>query len=340
MRPARATVALLLFSFAGHTAPLFHKDTVSKPLNYDTNYIFDYKNLLSTRLYFLIQDSRFVIDPAETGRIIYKPNLPYKIGIGGFYSWFGLALAIGSPFHIHDEATQGETKSFDLRLNLYSNVFAIEGYLNSTKGFYTSNYTDPDGRHYINPDLRLTSVGAYGYYILNHRKFSLRSVYVQNEWQKKSAGSFIGRIGFNVSNMAADSGYLPADWIRDYGADSMVNITKGAIVSVSLALGYAYTLVFLKRCYLHAGAFAGAQYNFLKGSTDEVTDKFNVMALAVSLRGAVGYVGKKFHAGFSAILPGIQPFRSGNYNFFWDPPQYRLWFGTRFDIFRKNKVKK
>jgi hypothetical protein len=54
----------------------------------------------------------------------------------------------------------------------------------------------------------------------------------------------------------------------------------------------------------------------------------------------VGYVGKKFHVGFSAILPGLQPMTSGNYNFFWDAPQYRLWVGTRFDVFKKKKEKK
>ena len=138
-----------------------------------------------------------------------------------------MALAIGSPIHHKDEEQQGKSTSFDLRLNLYTSIFAIEGYLHSIKGFYTSNYIDPDGNHYTNPNLRVSSIGANGYYIYNNKRFSLRAVYVQNEWQKKSAGSFIARIGFNASQMKADSGYIPKAWITDQGIDSLINYTKG-----------------------------------------------------------------------------------------------------------------
>jgi hypothetical protein len=338
MRSLFCTLLLLLTPLCHFALPAA-TDSVPKPPKFDTAYIFDYKDLLSTRLYFLIQDTLFVISPDGTTQITYKSNIPFKVGIGGFYKWFGLALAIGSPFHYEDEDQKGKSESFDLRLNLYSNVFAVEGYLHSLKGFYTYNYVDSYGDNYTNPNLRVSSIGANGYYILNSKRFSLRSVFIQNEWQKKSAGSLIGRIGFNVSKMDADSGYIPAGWIGDYGTDSLVNYTAATLVSFSLAPGYGYNLVFLKRCYLHAGAFVGAQYNYLSGKSSDVDEHHNIVALIVNLRGAIGYVGRKFHIGFSAILPGLQPFASGAYNFYWDAPQYRLWIGTRFDLF-KNKNKK
>lgn len=331
---------LLLLTPLCHCALPAANDSVTKTPKFDTAYIFDYKDLLSMRLYFLIQDTRFVIEPDENTRITYKPNIPFKVGIAGFYKWFGLGLAIGSPFHFEDEDQRGKTEAFDLRLNLYTNVFAVEGYLHSLKGFYTSNYIDSYGNNYTNPNLRISSIGANGYYILNHKRYSLRSVFIQNEWQKKSAGSLIGRIGFNVSKMDADSGYIPASWITDYGNDTMVNYTGATLVSFSLAPGYGYNLVFLKRCYLHAGVFAGAQYNYMAGSSADLDDHHHIFAMIVNLRGAVGYVGRKFHIGFSAILPGFQPFASGSSNFFWDTPQYRLWAGTRFDLFKKKNKKK
>lgn len=341
MRTAAFILALLFIPLLCRPLHPAATDSLIKSPKFDTAYIGDYKNLLSARLYFLIQDTRLVIQADEFNQIIYKPNLPFKIGIGGFYKWFGLGLAFGSPLHKQDEDKQGKTESFDLRLNLYSTSFAIEGYLHRLKGFYASNYEYPDGNNYLNPSLMVTAIGGYGYYVLNKRKFSLRSVFIQNEWQKKSAGSFMARFGFNFSRMESDSGFITPDWIRDYGSDTMRNFNEGDIFAVSLAPGYGYNLVFLKKCYLHASAFAGVQYNYMHGETTLESESYHhTVALVVSLRGAIGYVGKKFHAGFSAILPGFQPLSSGEYNFFWDPPQYRLWLGTRFDLFGKKNKKK
>jgi hypothetical protein len=340
MRILPAVLSLLLFIFIHLHGITAASDTVAKPPRYDTAYIFDYKYLLTARIYLLIQDTKLVLDQQESGKIIFKPNLPFKLGIAGFYKWFGLGLSLYSPFSFIDEQKNGKTKALDLRLNLYSNVFAIEGHLLRIKGFYVSNFAGPAGTHYTSPEMLIYSIGLSGYYIYNYKRFSLRSAYFQNEWQKKSAGSLIGRLSVNVSTLDADSGMIPRELLMDYNFDSLNNYTSGTLVSASLTPGYAYNFVFLKRCYLHAGLLAGPQYNSLTDRTSGKNVQTGVFSMLLLFRGAIGYNGNKFHAGFSAILSGLQPLASEHYNFYMDPPQYRLWVGTRFDVFKKKTKKK
>jgi hypothetical protein len=339
MRFLPVTILLLLIPIVqtfGHEPA---KDSLAKPPKYDTAYIHDYKSLLTARVFGLIQDTRLVYNQDQSGDIVFKPNLPYKLGIAGFYKWFGLGLSIYSPFFVHDEGKNGKSEGFDLRVNLYSNVFAIEGLLQRYKGFYISNFDGMDGDHFTNPEMTIYSIGAIGYYFYNFRRFSFRSAYIQNEWQKKSAGSFMVRGGVNVSTLDAPGGMIPQDFIDMYGYDSLTNLSKGTLVSATLAPGYGYNLVFLKRCYLHAAVFAGPAYNYYQDKTEGTGSTRNVYSMLLFFRGAMGYTGKKFHAGFSAVLYGLQPVASETYNLYLDPPQFRIWVGTRFNLFKKKNKK-
>jgi hypothetical protein len=340
MKTATVKLFLMILLFLQAFGHSLGQGTIGRPAKYDTAYIFDYKNLLTMRLYGLIQDTRLVLDQDQSGKIIFKPNIPYKIGVAGFYKWFGLGLAIGSPLSFIDEDKNGKTEAFDLRLNLYSNIFAIEGQLQRFKGFYISNFPGTAGKNFTSPDMLVYSIGAAGYYIYNYKRFSMRSAYVQTEWQKKSAGSLMVRLGINVSTMDDPGGMIPADFIEMYHFDSLRNFTQATLVSLSLAPGYGYNLVVFKRCYLHAAVFTGPAYNSITDRSVEGNDMVDLFSMLVFLRGAMGYNGKKFVAGFSAILYGFQPFASEEYNFYLDPPQFRIWAGMRFDVFKKKDKKK
>jgi len=67
-------------------------------------YIVSYKYLLTSRFYLLNESIGFQVKPkgAEKG-ILFKPNIHTKVGLAGFYKWFGFGLAIRSPFYERNE---------------------------------------------------------------------------------------------------------------------------------------------------------------------------------------------------------------------------------------------
>ncbi len=333
------TLPLLFYSLLPVCSQSAVPDSLITPVHYDTSYIFDYKNVLSARFYGLFQDTRLVIYQKESGNIVFKPNLPFKVGIAGFYKWFGLGLSMYSPVSTIDKAKEGKTSAIDLRLNIYSNVFALEGHLQRIRGLYISNFPGPDDNHFTNPGFTVHSIGINGYYIQNYRRFSFRSAYFENEWQRRNAGSFISCLSVNVSALDGSGNMIPDDFMHLYDFDSLKNFSKATLVSVSLSPGYAYNLVFLKKCFFHVTGFAGPAYNVMSDRSISMGEKLDVFSLLLSFRGALGYNGKKFHTGISAIFGGLQPFASEKYNFYIDPPQLRIWVGTRFDIFKKKNKK-
>ena len=62
------------------------------------------------------------------------------------------------------------------------------------KGYYLTpqGLAAPEGKpYYLRPDMGLSLVGFAFYRALNERKFSYQAGLLQNEWQKKSAGSVL-----------------------------------------------------------------------------------------------------------------------------------------------------
>lgn len=333
--PVALVLTLLPFSlvFGGTGAG----DSLPLPARFDTLYIEDYKHLVSARLYGLIQDNRLVTEQEASGKVIFRPNLPFKLGVSFLYRWFGLGLSFYSPVSFVDEEKRGSTSGTDFRLNIYGNIYAVEAYFQRFRGFYISDFPKPGGGEYTNPDMMMYTAGIDGFYIYNYKKFSFRSAYFQNEWQKRSAGSLVARISLDYASIDDLRGIYPEEFILANAFDSLRNFTQASLFSVSVAPGYAYNLVLLKYCYLHAMVLAGPTYNLMTDRSPEPNGPLDVYSLQLTLRGALGYNGKKFHIGFSAILYGYQPLKSEPYNFYFDAPQFRLWAGTRFDLFRKKK---
>jgi len=107
------------------------------------------------------------------------------------------------------------------------------------------------------PDMNLFSIGAYGYWVYNSRKFSLRAAFIQNEKQVKSAGSFMIRPGFSFFEVTSDTGIIPGTIVTTYKLAKNEVVKGGRFFSFSLAPGYTYTLVFLRNVYINAAVFPG-----------------------------------------------------------------------------------
>jgi hypothetical protein len=340
-------ITSIVFIFLSFTTKLTgaQSDDDAKKLSlvtFDSAYLADYTNVLTTRLFLLFQNASLLINTADNNvpKIVYHPNANVRIGFAGFWKWFGLGLSIDNPFYKTDQKEYGKTTTLDLRVNAFGRVIAGEFFLQQYHGFYISSPEQPDGTHYLIPDMRTFSIGIAGYWIYNARRFSIRAAFIQNERQKKSAGSLVVRPAFLYYKISSDQGIIPAEIIETYHIPFSNLITSGKFYSLGLAPGYVYTLVFLKDFYITAAVFPGIAAQFSDYSNEQRVYSDFGFAFQLSGRFAIGYNSDKWFLGGS-VQTGFNevPDKLNNALFSYDVAQFRIWGGTRFDIFRKkNKV--
>jgi len=307
-------------------------------LSIDTAMIADYKQQLTARFYFLFQDASFVLNPGSSDILVYKPNVAGRIGITAFYRWYGIGLSMGIPYLRLDPDDYGKTSSLDLRINAYGNQFAAEIFAQYYKGFYIRSPEQPDGTKYTVPDMMMFSVGVNAYWIYNYKRFSIRAAFINNERQKKSAGSLIIRPTFLFYSISSSNGIIPPELAESEHIKEYEVLRTGNFYALGLAPGYSYTFVFLKNFYINGAVFPGIYWqNYSYQTTTHSHTDFEFSFL-VGARIALGYNSDAWFIGAS-LITGINDVPSilGDSQFYYDVAQIRFWGGTRFDLFRKKK---
>ncbi len=337
------TIVCLPFLIFTVTPSGAQTDPIARELpagTFDTAYLADYTSFLTTRLFLLLQNASLLINISDNSvsKIVYRPNVNVRIGIAGFWKWFGLGLSFDNPFFKTDRETYGKTTTLDLRVNAFGRKFAGELFLQKYKGFYIVSPEMLDGSHYIIPDMQTFSVGIAGYWIYNSRRFSIRAAFIQNEGQKKSAGSLVVRPSFLYYRISSEQGIIPPEMADIYQISAVNQIKKGIFYSIWLSPGYVYTLVFLKNFYITVAAFPGVAGHFASYSNE--LKVYSDFEFTFNLRGrfALGYnssnwfLGGSVQTGFNEV-----PDRLNNALFNYSVAQFRIWGGTRFDIFKRKK---
>ncbi|HLT81691.1 MAG TPA: DUF4421 domain-containing protein [Cyclobacteriaceae bacterium] len=242
---------------------------------FDTSYYVSYEDQLTARFYLSQKYVSFrYIDSADDLVFQYLPNTTLNMGVGATYRWATLNLAYGFAF-LNPENGKGETKYFDLQGHFYGRRVTVDIIGHTYKGFYLSNdeYRSPAGDYYLRPDMRLNGVGLTGQYILNADRFSYRAGFLQNEWQKKSAGTVLVGWQLVLGSVSADSSLVPQqldDEIRTSGPDQVGFFETGP------SLGYAYQLVIGKHFYVMGSLAAVFTFGTVvsEGETRERSSSF------------------------------------------------------------------
>lgn len=268
----------------------------------DTNYISDKSKMLTVRV--LGSSKYYSHSLMDDGNALsYKANNHYNIGVGAVYSFLGANITVKAPFINNDTAKFGNTKKFDAQAFLFPRKMAVDFYFQYYKGFYidekgiTQTYL-PNDRKPLRPDIRTLHIGANASYVFDARRFSFRAAFVQNEYQKKSAGTplFGGSIHYN--SIAGDSAIIPAD--ISY-ADFFDNnrFRRSAAFSAGIHGGYGYTLVVARHFFATGVALvgAGANYSYLQNDVNTVFAKKIGVQAAFIYKAAVGYNSETFYAG-------------------------------------------
>ena len=250
----------------------------------DTTYIASYTERLTGRFYFSQKYTAFrYYDEEDDFQLRYLPNTTFNMGIGATYKIATLNLAYGFGF-LNPDRGQGKTKYLDLQAYFYGNNWLVDLLGQFYNGFFLSD-KDANGDYYVRPDIKVREFGATYQYMLNKGKFSYRAGFLQNEWQKKSAGTPL--IGWQVlfGNGSADSTLIP------YTFASAPIYNEGRHLSffeTGPSLGYAYTLVIRKHFFIMGSGTATFSFGTSKVQAPEQT-KYSSFFPNGELRACMGY---------------------------------------------------
>jgi hypothetical protein len=252
---------------------LINDTTVTKNLTHDTAYFTSYSDHIVGRLYFSQKFTRLAIENDTSDFAFeYLPNTSLNLGVGFTYEWITLNLAYGFGFLNKDEG-KGKTKYLDLQFHSYGSKLMLDVLAQFYQGFYVQTLKQgaTKSEFYQRPDLNVYELGASAQWVFNNKKFSYRSSFMQNEWQKKSAGSFLLGAEAYIGDVGAEKGIIPPE-IDSIAAEK--EYTKMNFIELGPNVGYAHTFVIKKHFFLHASLSLGltvgsTTYKNFEGNTTE-----------------------------------------------------------------------
>lgn len=313
--------------------------------SYDSAYIQTYVDHLIVRGLGIKKSNRLNVKNTKNEQVIsFRPNENLNLGFGLNYKFVGLNLAFDLPFINNDDSKYGHTGIFDLQLTIFAPTFGLNTYYQTYNGFYIDdphkgnpNWTEQMA-YPQRPDLSTVNAGAEFYYIFNHKRFSQRASFVQNERQKRSAGSWLAGGYVNLFRAMADSSFLPKHLHntveRNQDAQN-VTLWHGG-----LSGGYIHTFVIKKYFYitLSAELGIGLQNKRYLGKKGLITEDWGLGNKFKSRLG-MGYNGHRYFAGITSNMDNVRLSADKNAWLESSLMQFKFFFGKRLD-FDHRKVTK
>ena len=310
----------------------------------DTNYVEAFKDELTVRAYVSRKQNGYNLsNRLFSPWIKYKTNDNLLLGLGYTYSFLTLNLAVKMPFINQDDDLYGESKYFDLQAHSIFRSYIVDLYLQWNKGYYVSNPEDliPNWST-ASPfpqrgDLRTHILGLNVQYLFNSSRYSYKASFLQNEFQKRSAGSpIVGIEAYWMLGMADSvlvGGNIPPSGFLEDTPFNQVDI-----MNVGVNGGYAYTFVLKEKLFLSLSTVFGISggYNQVHHTASSVTSSMGISAgFTNSTRISLGFNSKRYYVGLSYIH-----FTMTNLS-----PGYGDWFAyntsnLRFNVVRRFQLKK
>lgn len=230
--------------FAGVFGCYAQKDSLQN------SYFKSYDDKVTASLYYLDTSNNFQIvypvSEKEKATLDLIPNRKEQLGASLSFKFVDLSFGF-SPKFLNANKDNIDSKLLNFNARLYHKQWMQSFTYFYQKGFYVSQ----DGINAAFPGFRSLKIGGATSYIFN-KKFSYKAIAGQNEWQMKSAGSFIPNFSAYYTNIKYKS---PEDRIN------------GDVYLFSLAPSYFYNLVLGKNVLVSAGLSMGAGINITDGET-------------------------------------------------------------------------
>ena len=253
----------------------------------DTNYYKIYPGSITTRFYFSQKYTAITLQDKRAKDLKYWPNTTLNMGVGATYHNFSINLAYGFKFLNQDE-DKGETKYLDLQGHYYRPKWVID-FLGQ---FYKGYHLEPRGfipnlpdAYYYQDGAKVNLFGLSAYRVFNNKRFSYRAAFIQNEWQKKSAGTFLIGGETYYAIIKSDTSWVPPTLEDTYAKRGIYKINY---FSIGPGIGYAYTAVALQHLFLTGSLTTTLSMSFTTEKSSDKHSQFSVHPLT-RFRIAAGY---------------------------------------------------
>jgi hypothetical protein len=309
-------------------------------IDHDTTYYVTYRSMLTARGYLSRKYNVLSFDPPQpTPDYQYRATTSLNLGIGATYHAFTLNIAFGIT-KFNPNSVKGNTKYLDLQGHFFARKWNIDLLGEFYKGYYLTPQglaAPPKTEYYLRPDMGLSLIGIAFYRTMNQQKFSYQAGLLQNEWQKKSAGSLLygGEIYYGA--IYGDSTLTPTEIDPQVAA---LGYDKFHFFSIGPGIGYAYTFVYKEHFFILGSASINLPFRY----STEISPDLNVQASHLSFRpnyilhAGAGYNGSKWS--LSVLWVDTELFMKGAgtaYNYTIGVGNYRLIYAKRFNLDRNVK---
>ncbi|WP_430900600.1 MULTISPECIES: DUF4421 domain-containing protein [unclassified Paraflavitalea] len=291
----------------------------------DSSYVESFDDQLTLRTYLSQKYTIFNVNGKGNQYFLqYRPNTNLNLGLGATYRGLTINLGYGLKF-LNKDSDKGTTKYLDLQSHLYGKKWRIDGFGQFYKGYFLfpkGTAASSVNSYYIRPDIAVNELGVSAYYILNHRKYSYRAAFIQDEWQKKSSGSLLVGGVFVAGRVKGDSAFVPSSRASLY---EQAAIRYLSYVQAGPGIGYSYTWVYKEHWYATGSGTISIDLGTVNERTNQV--KYHTWRLAPDLliRLVAGYNSADWGLSFSWVsntngIRGIHRTSSysvntGNYRF-------------------------
>ena len=209
-------------------------------ISYDTNYVVRPEGSLTLKVR-LNQTGNDINAKGTVNGIYSKADLStsYKttVSIGASYRGISASMAINPA------KMRGAYKDYELNLSYYSSSISLDFSYQRSESLAGDVERDDKKQRLESGDITMKNVNFVGYYIFNHRRFSLPAAFNQSYIQQRSAGSWLAGISYQGGSIDT-SDELKA---RNPNAPD-VHIGIGHI---GIGGGYGYNWVLGKKWLLH-----------------------------------------------------------------------------------------
>ncbi len=309
-------------------------------LSIDKKYIRSFQKDITTRIY-LARRYATIRLPSDIRHHYAKfvPNTTFNVGVGATYKSATLNIGYGIPGINNASSKRGKTNYLDIQAHLYPHRFALDFYGQMYSGFYLRPQAAVPGvsGFYVDENIKFRLLGGAAYYIFNHDKFSFRSILAQDEWQIKSAGSFLAGIELFYGVIRSDTGRIIPIMLPDFTGLSDLNRMR--FLNFGPGIGYAYNYVYRKNYFASLSTTVNVTADWVKEQMqNDVFKKGMQLTPNFRYRFSLGYNSRRWAiVGTFTENNIILNSKLTNTNYRFSAGQYRISFVRRFTPNKKTK---
>jgi hypothetical protein len=305
------------------------------------DYYTSFEEQITTRLYLAKKYTSLILDgEPDIQSLRYRPNSLTTMGVNASYKSLSLSLGTGFGFLNPNKDEKGKTRSFDFQTHLYTQDWVTDIYAQFYKGYYLSTggpAGTADKNYYKRPDIKVNLIGASVYRLLNGERFSYRAGFLQNEWQKKSAGSVLLGAEIYYGSMKGDSALVPSHLNSFYPQQG---IHRVRLIELGPGAGYAYTAVWNEDLFLTGSATINADISMVKESSASGSLNRTSVSPNATLRAVAGYNSEEWAFTISWLHNATNAKgKSSNYEYGIKTGDFRITIAKRFTPGNKLKGK-